>query len=110
MLEKAFQSRTFFAFAGIGPVTAVAVVIKNPATGGLLGIEAEFGVRLAALHVATCEDEERERYGEARRNATAVVVHPRSAPLLRRFRYSHILRSVSHSRGDSIRLTMIEES
>ena len=52
MLKYAFQSRAFFPFGRISMMAAVAIVIVNFASGGLLRIEAEFGIGFAALDVA----------------------------------------------------------
>ncbi len=60
VLEYALQSWAFFPFGGIRPMAAVAVVVINLASGGLLRVEAEFGVRLSALDIATRERGERK--------------------------------------------------
>ena len=67
-------------------MTTVAIVVINLASRGLLGIEAKFGIRFAALHIATGEH---KTCTEANAN-----------------RY---LCAVSHSGRPSTRLTMIEE-
>src|ERR1700687_3136124 len=61
MLENAFQAWALLALGGVGAVTAVAVVVVNLAPGGLLGVEAEFGIGLAALHLASRKYEEAEQ-------------------------------------------------
>src|SRR5258708_13917543 len=55
ILEYALQSWTFLALGGMRPMTAVAVVVIKLAACGLLRSEAEFGVRFAALYIATGE-------------------------------------------------------
>jgi len=52
MLEHSFEAGTFLSTSGIGLVTAAAIGIVNLAPGGLLGIQAEFGIGLAPLNVA----------------------------------------------------------
>jgi hypothetical protein len=54
-------------------VTAVTVVVINLASGGLLGVEAEFGVRPATLHVATREYGERKPRRQGCPDPTPVV-------------------------------------
>src|ERR1700683_2017847 len=80
MLENALQARTFLSLRGIGPVTAVAVVVIELASGGLLRVEAEFGVRVAALHVATREGGERR--SRAKKSTSPGAVASRVPPLL----------------------------
>jgi hypothetical protein len=65
MLKNTFQSRTLFPLSRIGPVTAVTVVVIDLAPGGLLRVEAKFGVRLATLHIAT---RQRQAHGKSRAN------------------------------------------
>lgn len=76
VLENAFHARAFFAAGGIGFVAAVAIVVVELAAGGLLRVEAEFGVGLAALDIAGREGEKgQDRYNhrDTRRKAIAEV-------------------------------------
>ena len=57
--KYSFQSRTFPSLRRIRPMTAVAVVVINFASGSLLRVEAEFGIRFTALDIAA-ERAERE--------------------------------------------------
>jgi hypothetical protein len=69
-------------------VAAVAVVVVNLSSGRLLGIEAEFGIGFAALHVATGEcgkhkagDQRHAHTEQAERSDSPVThrVYPRRA-------------------------------
>ena len=56
MLENSFKPRAFFAVEWNRLMAAVAVGIVNFASSGLLRIQAKFGIRLAALDIATKEN------------------------------------------------------
>jgi hypothetical protein len=52
VLEHSLQSRAFSAMGRIWLMAAIALGIVDAASGCLLGIESEFGIRLAPLDVA----------------------------------------------------------
>ena len=51
-LEHMFEAGTLQILGGVSFVAAGAIIIEDAAAGGLLRIEAEFGVGFAALHIA----------------------------------------------------------
>src|SRR5208283_2927859 len=53
MFENSLQAGAFLAMRRIGLMAAVAIVVVESSAGGLLRVEAEFGVGLAALDIAT---------------------------------------------------------
>lgn len=63
MLKYTFQTRTLFTLRGIRPVTPVAVVVINLASGCLLRVESELGVRFSPLHIAARKCGEHKTYG-----------------------------------------------
>ena len=68
ILEHTLQSRTFFPPRRIRPVTAVAVVVVDPASSGLLRTEPEFRVLFAPLYITTRECGERKAGNQPSRN------------------------------------------
>ena len=61
VLEDSLEGRALFAPAGIRLMAAIAVGVVDSAAGRLLRVEAEFGVRFAALNVASGENGERQQ-------------------------------------------------
>jgi len=59
-MEHAFHAGALPAARRIGSMTAVAIVVVDPAPRDLLWIQSEFGVALAALHV-TARQQTRHR-------------------------------------------------
>jgi len=75
-LEDTLQARAFFAMRRIRFMATVAIVVIDFSAGGLLRVEAEFGVGLAALDIATGERDQRKcRHAgpETRRNPVREV-------------------------------------
>jgi len=100
VLEDALQPRTFSPFSGIRTVAAIAVVVINLASGGLLRIETEFGVGLAAFDIATRECRERKACSQSRADPRpmargALLLMPRidelrDSPVTRNYSVVHI--------------------
>ncbi len=59
-LENAFHAGALSAAGGVRGVAAVAVVVIDTAASGLLRIEAEFSITLAALDIAAGENREED--------------------------------------------------
>ena len=59
-LENAFHAGTLPAAGGVGGVAAVAVVVIDTAACGLLRIEAEFSITLAALDIAAGDNRDED--------------------------------------------------
>jgi hypothetical protein len=59
VFENALQARTFAIFGRVGRVATVAILIVDVAAGGLLWIEAQFGVAPPALDFACRKREKR---------------------------------------------------
>jgi len=59
MLKDSLEPRTFFAAGGIGFVAAVAILIVDLTAGGLLRIQAKFGVGLAPFSVTASVRQQR---------------------------------------------------
>lgn len=57
LLENALHTWPLPSTRGVGSVTAVAVIVIDTASGGLLRIEPKFRVTLAALHIARRKNE-----------------------------------------------------
>lgn len=57
VLENSFEARTIPSPGGVRLVAAVAVAVIDLAAGRLLGIQPEFGIRLAPFHVTGTEHE-----------------------------------------------------
>src|SRR5216684_7761054 len=59
-LEDAFQTRAFFAAGRVRFMATVAIVVIDFSARGLLRVEAEFGIGLAALDIAASEGDQRK--------------------------------------------------
>src|ERR1700730_1227222 len=124
MLKHAFQSRPFLPLGGIGPVTAVAIVVVKFSSGRLLRSQSEFGIGLAPLQIARGECKQPETCGQYRTYATPKMRRRlRTMPLCNHFPHKYFLFLPSRTRSTAPkflpsfpqppefhRLTMIEQS
>jgi len=61
VLENTLEPGAFLPSRGIGLVTAIAVGVVYPASGGLLRIESKFRVRFASFHFASAKHRDQRR-------------------------------------------------
>src|SRR5882672_204929 len=69
--ENALEAAAFLVARGIGFMAAVAMLIVEPAPGGLLWSQSKLGVALAALHVAGAGEENQDAECHGRPRAIA---------------------------------------
>ena len=109
VLEHSLQSRAFLAAGGIWLMAAVAAVVVNSASGGLLRVEAEFSVGLAGLDVAR-EDRNQSQQSNHRSEKESLATSPHEMTHPSKIVQFHEPSLDRAIRGAASRFTIIRQS